>query len=97
MYIIPNNVITKFEFFPGFGWKELFFTAAGGLIGLASFVLLGLFTQTPLRLVIAIFFPALAFFITKPDQMNQSLVGLMDRFLKWKKSQRKYLYKRMWF
>ncbi len=34
-YQIPRNVSAKFEFWPGFGWVELFIAIAGILIGLA--------------------------------------------------------------
>lgn len=51
-YIIPKNVSSKFEFFPGFGWKELFTSVLFLAAGIAFFFLLGLFTDSMFRLIV---------------------------------------------
>ena len=47
MYIIPRNISKRFEFFPGWGWRELLVTAVGVGIGLAFSFLIGLATPGP--------------------------------------------------
>lgn len=46
MYLIPANVSTRFEFFPGFGWKELRACAIAILIGGLIFLLTGFISHT---------------------------------------------------
>lgn len=45
-YIIPANVNTKFEVFPGIGYKELAYLLAATAIGVMIFLLLGVFKTT---------------------------------------------------
>lgn len=41
-YLVPANVSTKFEFFPGFGWNELKYVGISLLVGVLIFFLLGI-------------------------------------------------------
>lgn len=92
MYQVPRNVVARFEFFPGFGWKELFFVLAGLLTGLFFYLLLGIFTKSPARYM-AIFIPAgLSYFLSVPGPDGNSVISLIKCYLKWSKKQKKYLY-----
>lgn len=41
-YLIPANVATRFEFFPGFGWYEFFIVAASLALGTLVYFILGI-------------------------------------------------------
>ncbi|NFL43538.1 hypothetical protein FDB61_17885 [Clostridium botulinum] len=45
-YLIPANVTTRFEFFPGFGWYEFKIVITACIIGFIFFFLLGLPKKT---------------------------------------------------
>ena len=45
-YLIPANVTTKFEFFPGFGWHEFKIVLIACIIGTIFFFLLGVPKKT---------------------------------------------------
>lgn len=45
-YLIPANVTTKFEFFPGFGWYEFKIVLSACIIGTIFFFLLGVPQKT---------------------------------------------------
>lgn len=45
-YLIPSNVSTKFEFFPGFGWSEFKIVFIACVIGILIYSGLGLFKKT---------------------------------------------------
>ncbi|MDN5347393.1 MAG: hypothetical protein PWP65_957 [Clostridia bacterium] len=92
MYLIPRNVITRFQFFPGFGWFELGAVTGAALIGLIFYALAGLFTPSALRLGLILLPAAAAYFVTRPSVDGQSLYGLVMRWRKWAAAQRRYLY-----
>lgn len=45
-YLVPSNVSTRFEFFPGFGWGEFKIVLISCSIGAILFFLLGLIKKT---------------------------------------------------
>lgn len=45
-YLIPANVTTRFEFFPGFGWSEFKVVSIFCVIGVLLFVFLGIPKKT---------------------------------------------------
>ncbi|MBU3173283.1 hypothetical protein [Clostridium estertheticum] len=45
-YLIPSNVTTRFEFFPGFGWYEFKIVVFACAIGAVIYFILGLPTKT---------------------------------------------------
>lgn len=49
MYLIPKNVGGRFEFFEGFGIKELIYCAISALLALGLSLLIGLFTSSLFR------------------------------------------------
>jgi hypothetical protein len=42
-YLIPKNIKARFELIPGFGWREIFVTLAGAIVGFMLLLLLGVF------------------------------------------------------
>ncbi|MBO8129280.1 MAG: hypothetical protein H0Z39_08805 [Peptococcaceae bacterium] len=94
MYLIPRNVVTRFEFFTGFGWFELIAVAVGGLIGLVLFKLTNLLGVPSLAALISgIVPPAAAFFVTRPTAAGgESLFVLLQRGMQWGRSPKRYLY-----
>lgn len=93
MYQVPKNISAKFEFFPGFGWKELFYVLLGLLTGFLVYVVLSLFTHSPARYLGVVLFTGLAYFAVIPGPDGNSILSLIKYYLKWSKKQRRYLYK----
>lgn len=94
MYQVPKNISAKFEFFPGFGWKELFFVLAGLLTGFLLYLFLSIFIKSPVR-YLAIFVPAgLAYFLSVPGPDGNSVINLVKHYLRWSRKQKRYLYGR---
>jgi len=92
LYQVPKNISAKFEFFPGFGWKELFFVLTGLLTGFLFYLFLGIFTESPVK-YLAIFIPAgLSYFLSVPGPDGNSVISLIKCYIKWSKKQRRYLY-----
>lgn len=93
MYLIPKNVKTRFEFFTGFGWKELLITFIGLTIGTIFFFLLGLFTQSLLRLLFVVVGGIAGFMVCKADpRTGQSLLSLVSNFRNFKSKNQTYYY-----
>lgn len=93
-YLIPRNVITRFEFFPGFGWFEIGSIAFGVLIALIFNWLLSFITESGIRFILYVFFPAVAFFMFKPTPDGQSFYKMLRSFKKWSVRKKRYLYSR---
>lgn len=55
MYLIPKNVGGRFEFFEGFGFKELFYVSIGALLGVGIAYLQGLIIPNMLFQTIPVF------------------------------------------
>ncbi|MEW9082404.1 PrgI family mobile element protein [Caldanaerobacter subterraneus] len=92
MYQVPKNISAKFEFFPGFGWKELFFVLAGLSLGFFVYLILSIFTHSPARYLAVFIFTGLAYFLVIPGPDGNSVLNLIKYYLKWSKKQKRYLY-----
>lgn len=68
-YLIPANVSTRFELFPGFGWRESIVVGIFVAIGLALFLLLGIPTRE-----IKIKDPVMTF-----DETGTEIVNYIDK------------------
>lgn len=79
---IPRNVITRFEIFHGFGWKQLLFGALGFLLA-SGFWKLFSFLGIPLsvRLFICILLFGIPVFISIPNPALGN-ISLLDRLIK---------------
>lgn len=95
MYLIPRKISKRFEFFPGWGWKELFVTIASGGIGFGVSFLIGIFISSPERYLFVLFFIALGYLSTQPVMPDGStaldMIMCANRF---RKSKKLYLYRK---
>lgn len=93
-YIIPKNVKTRFEFFPGYGWRELFITMFGLLIGYLFYRLLGIFTTSPFRLFIIVLFGSLAVAISLSDpRTGKNIIDFYKDYKRFNSHPKRYIYK----
>ena len=92
LYLIPRNVETRFQFFPGFGWVEIGAIVGGVLVGSIFYWLLGLFTHSVFRFLFFILFPGVTFFIFKPTPDGQNLFKILVWLKKWSLRKKRYLY-----
>ncbi|MCX7884648.1 MAG: hypothetical protein N2448_06425 [Caloramator sp.] len=92
-YIIPRNVKTRFEFFTGYGWFEIFVLALGFCVGFCFFKIIGAFTKSPARLFLIVICTAASFFLVSPDpKTGSSLLKMYKNFKSYKSKQKRYLY-----
>ncbi|SFR11647.1 PrgI family protein [Desulfoscipio geothermicus] len=94
MYLIPRNVVTRYEIFPGFGWFELGAVLAGAVVGAVLFGIVSLFTAAGVRFVTLVIPPAFVFAVTRPGPDGLSFYDLIRRKRRWAGSRRRYLYRR---
>ena len=66
-FLIPKNVRARFEFFQGFGFRELFLLLASLIIGAAISIPLFLITRSPFAFIFAALFGTIGFVAGKPD------------------------------
>jgi len=94
LYIIPKNVKTKFEFFSGFGWKELFISVLFLLLGAVAFFLMGIFTTSMFRLIVVAMITAIGVFIGIEDpRSGRSFIGFVSDYRKYKNKPHRYEYR----
>lgn len=95
MYLIPRNITKRFEFMPGFGWKELFITFIGLAIGVVLCLALMLFVNVGIRIILVVVFTAAGFMISQPVMPDGSSALDMFRFLlSFSKSKKLYIYQK---
>lgn len=94
MYLIPKNVGGRFEFFEGFGWKELFFCVGGVIIGTVLMYLLGFVTDSRFIRILPIpGITAIVFFIVRSDpRLGQSILSNFLDQKKFMSRTRRYYY-----
>lgn len=93
-YLVPRNVVTRYQFFPGFGWLEIGAIVGAIIAGALFSVLLGLFTEAAFRFFFIIVFPAVVFFLFKPAPDGQSLIQVVTWLKKWSLRKKRYLFSR---
>lgn len=92
-YLIPKNVKTRFEFFNGFGWRELFLTLTGIAIGSVIYILSGLFTDSIFRVIIIFVFGAIGFFASHSDpRTGKNVIDFLRDLKMYKSKQKRYMY-----
>lgn len=93
-YLIPRNVNTRFTFFEGFGWKELFLCLLGVGIGILLFLILSIFFRNVfIKGIIAVFPVAAAFTVTRENpRTGMSLLKLLKDFRDYVGQQKLFLY-----
>ena len=95
MYLIPRNISKRFEFFPGWGWKELFITLIGAAIGLGFSTLLGLIISSPGRYLVALFMTGIGYLSTlaiMPD--GSTALDMIQHKKRYRVNQKLYLYEK---
>lgn len=91
-YLVPHNVETRFQFFPGFGWFEVGTVVAAVLLALLLVYILGLITARPARYILLLLLPAAAFFLHKPTPDGNSFYQVLKHLRDFLKSRKRYLY-----
>lgn len=94
MYLIPRNISSRFEFFPGWGWNELFLLLAGLAIGVLMFLIIGLVAAGPIRVIPGMFFGFLGFISGQPVINDSTLIEVLKSMLSFRRSQKLYLYQK---
>lgn len=92
-YLIPANVRTRFEFFNGFGWKELILTMIIAAISYGINKILGFFNiHTMIKFILLIFPIAISIVITI-ETNGVSIKKDLRNMRNYSKKQKRYLYK----
>ena len=95
MYLIPRNISNRFEFFPGWGWRELIITAISVGIGLIFSFLIGLATLSPVKYLPVIIFAAIGYTASRPVMADGSTAIQIVKYIqRFKYSQKRYLYQK---
>ncbi len=92
-YLIPENVKSRFEFFPGFGFYELLITLIGVVIGAIIYFIISVFTNHPVALVAIPIVAGGGFMLSKPDKRTgMSVLAMIENFKQFKTRQKKFYY-----
>lgn len=93
-YIIPKNVKTPYEFFNGYGWKQLFITVLGALFGGLIYLILGLFIHSPFRVVVIALFGTVGAMISISDpRTGKNIISFFKDYKKFNTTPKRYRYK----
>lgn len=92
-YLIPKNIRTRFEFFPGIGIIELLYIVAGLIVALLLFLFTGIFTKSFYRLIYFVVGFLVPFALVYQEPRNgMSLLRVLKDLKKFKSKPRKYIY-----
>ncbi len=95
MYLIPRNISKRFEFFPGWGWRELFILLAALGIGAIFAFILGLFVSSPVRYLLVVLWGGIGYISTQPVMADGSTVmQILSYIRRYRQSQNQYLYRK---
>lgn len=95
MYLIPRNISKRFEFFPGWGWKELFILLIALGIGTVLSFTLSLVISHPACHLLIVLFGGIGYMSTQPVMADGSTALQMLSYMqKYRQSQKLYLYRR---
>ncbi|BDG59773.1 hypothetical protein [Caldinitratiruptor microaerophilus] len=91
-YLIPRQVTTRFEFFPGFGWPELFALAAAIALGAGLAALAGgLGLSRPVRAALFVLPPGAVWQLVRGGP--NSLLAALQRLRLYRTHPQRYLYR----
>ncbi|MBO8169076.1 MAG: hypothetical protein H0Z35_07840 [Thermoanaerobacteraceae bacterium] len=98
-YIVPRNVRSRVEFFPGFGFKELAAVGMGGMVGFALQYIVGLLPlafklQSFIKIVVVTICVGVPYMLVKPDTAGNTLLQQLQAYRNWSGRRKKYLFKR---
>lgn len=95
MYLIPRNISKRFEFFPGWGWKELFILLIAIGIGASLALILGLVISSPVRFLLIVLFGGIGYMATQPVMADGSTaLQILSYMQRYRQAQKLYLYRR---
>lgn len=92
-YLIPANVKTNFEFFSGFGWKELIITIIVALISFAFYKIMGLLNISGMVKIILFVIPIVITIALTTETNGISIKKYINNIRNYSKKQKRYLYK----
>lgn len=92
LYLVPKNVATRYEFFGGFGWRELLLVLAAGLVGMVLFVVAGVWTGSPARVLLVVVPAGLAFLVAREGRGGGSALALAQERMRFRRAQQRFLY-----
>lgn len=96
-YLVPRNVVTRFEFYPGFGFFEVGCVLLSIIASVILFFFLGLFTLSLKRLFVFLLIPPVAVYMFLPMTDGYSLFSVLGLLKKWSLSKKTYLYEKRGF
>jgi hypothetical protein len=95
MYLIPRNISKRFEFFPGWGWKELLILLAALGIGAILSFALGLIISSPLRFLLIVLLGGIGYVSAQPVMADGSTaLQILSYIRRYQQSQKLYLYRK---
>ncbi|MBJ6360505.1 PrgI family protein [Paenibacillus sp. GCM10012307] len=93
-FLIPKNVSSKFEFFNGFGFKELFMMLAGLIIGGTIATPLLFITNSIFSILPAVLFTTIGFILGKPDlRTGRNGLDHLMAMRQYRRKRKKYFYR----
>ncbi|MEC3018351.1 PrgI family protein [Bacillus cereus] len=93
-YLIPKNIKARFELIPGFGWREIFVTFTGLVIGLLLLLLLGVFgVPFILRLFLTVLCAGVGYGISVPNpRTGLNLLDILKMMKQFRAKPKRYYY-----
>lgn len=94
IYVIPKNISTRIEFFPGFGMKEIGIMIIGAVIGACAAAIFWFLQGSPLWFGIAVPTGAFGFFIGKPNpRTGRNILDIIKDQRDYKSKPQRYFYR----
>lgn len=94
IYVIPKNVNARFEFFEGFGFKEIGIVFIAAVIGLFIGWIIWLFSGSTIPFFLCVPTAALGYFVSKPDpRTGMSALNLIKDAKDFGSKQKRYFYR----
>ena len=94
IYVIPKNVHARFEFFTGFGFRELGIVLIAALIGFSLGSIIWLFSETKAAFLLCVPTGAFGFFLSKPNpRTGKSALQLIKDARAFNSKQKRYFYR----
>lgn len=90
-YLVPANVVTRFELFSGFGWHEAGITLVGIAIGGVFFIgLTWVHAPVAARVIVGAMCGAAAYLMTRRVDGVYSLIDYLRLWRRWASRPREY-------
>jgi len=94
IYVIPKNVHARFEFFTGFGFKELGIVLIAALIGFSLGSIIWFFSGSKVPFLLCVPTAAFGFFLSRPNpRTGRSALSLIKDSRAFNSKQKRYFYR----